>query len=211
MIPVLRDRGPATREAIAMSITRRDALAAVVGGGLTTTAAAGADEKPAAVEPLKRDPVYSNLPTAARKVFEDTFPNHRIIRLVTRGDGEEAVYRGTVFDLTDTTLTSGHELVGGEFVTTPKLYYLEVDAKGKVLEELPRPIGPDRVPKAVLAAYEKWNPKGVKRMATMWTTEVPRGKGRVYGVYILVNQTKGYRASFKEDGTVLSADPTDGS
>jgi hypothetical protein len=191
-----------------MSITRRDALVAVIGGGLTT-AIARADEKPADKEPPKPDPMYSNLSAAARKVFEDTFPNHRIIRLVTRGDGENAVYRGTVFNLTDTTLTSGRDRVDGEFVTTPRLYYLEVDAKGKVLEELPRPIGPERVPKAVAAAYDKWNPKAVKRMATMWTTEVPRGKDRVYRVQVLVSAIKSYSASFKEDGTVLSADATD--
>src|SRR5205814_2123937 len=143
------------REVNAMSITRRVALAAVVGFGLMT-AAGRADEKPAASEPLKRDPMLAHLPAAVRKVFEDTFPNHRIIRLVMRGDGRDAVYRGTVFDLTDTTLTSGLERVGGEFVTTPRLFHLEVDARGKVLEELPHPIGPDRVPKAVLAAYEKW-------------------------------------------------------
>jgi hypothetical protein len=193
-----------------MSITRRAALAAAVGCGLTTAAATGADDKPAAREPLKRDPMYDNLSATARKVFEETFPNHRIIRLVTRGDGEQAVYRGTVFDLTNTTLTSGHDRVSGELVATPKLYYLEVDAKGKVLEELPRPIGPDRVPPAVAAAYDKWNPKAVKRMATLWYTEVPRGKKRVYHVSILVNQIKLYSASFKEDGAVLSADATGG-
>src|SRR5262245_58255850 len=117
-----------------MSMTRRDVLTAAVCCVLTAAIASGADEKPAAREPLKQDPILAHLPAAARKVFEDTFPNHRIIRLATRGDGEEAVYRGTVFDLSNTKLTSGYDLLGGEFVTTPKLFYLEVDARGKVLE-----------------------------------------------------------------------------
>src|SRR5688500_14465576 len=106
-----------------MPPTRRDALAAALGCGLTTTTAA-ADDKPAVAEPLKRDPMYSNLSAAARKVFEETFPSHRIIRLVMRGDGEDAVYRGTVFGLADTTLTSGHDRATGEFVTTPRLWHL---------------------------------------------------------------------------------------
>ena len=68
-----------------MSITRRDALAAVVGCSLTAASAARADDKPAAKEPPKRNPVYSQLPDAIRKVFEDTFPNHRCIRLGSAG------------------------------------------------------------------------------------------------------------------------------
>lgn len=192
-----------------MSITRRDALAAAVSCGLTAAAAARADETPAAKEPPKHDPVYSLLPDRVRTVFEDTFPGHRCIRLVTRGEKDAAVYRATVFDPANTSSAS-HQFVGGEFICTPPLYHLELDVQGKVLEEPPHPIGPDRLPKAVAAAYEKWNPKGLKRMTTMWWTEVSRGKDRVYRVNILVNQIKSYGASFKEDGTVLSADPTDG-
>lgn len=193
-----------------MPITRRGALAALVSGGLSTLSATGADEKPLATrEPLKQDPVHSHLPAATRKVFAETFPNHRIVRLVQRGDEEDAVYRGTVFDLSDPTLTSGHDRFGGELVTTPKLFYLEVDAKGKILEELPRPIGPDQVPKAVTDAYDKWNPKGLNRLATMWHTEIPRGGARVYSAHILVSQIKSYWATFKEDGTVVRADPID--
>jgi hypothetical protein len=193
-----------------MPVTRRQALAAAIGCGLTTTSTTRADEKPPPTrEPLKQDPVHSHLPAATRKVFEETFPNHRIVRLVQRGDGEDAVYRGTVFDLSSPTLTSGHDRFGGELVTTPKLFYLEVDARGKVLEELPRPIEPDRAPRVVADAYEKWNAKGLKRLTTMWSTEIPRGKGRVYHVHILVNQIKSYWATFKEDGTVVRADPID--
>ena len=191
-----------------MPVTRRQALAAAVGCGLTATAVTRAEDKlPATAEPLKQDPVLSHLPAATRKVFEDTFPNHRIVRLVQRGDGEGAAFRGTVFDLASSTLTSGHDRFGGELVTTPKLFYLEVDAKGKVLEELPRPIEPARAPKAVVDAYDKWNPKELRRLTTMWSTEVPRGKNRVYHVHILVSQVKSYRATFNEVGAVVRADP----
>lgn len=190
-----------------MSITRRAALVAVVGCGLTA-AVAWADEKPAASQERRLDPVYVHLPTEIRKVFEDTFPNHRCIRLVIRGEKNAAVYRATVFDLADMSATVLY--VGEECICTPKLYQLELDARGKVVEETRRPIGPDRLPSAVAAAYEKWNPKGLKRMATLWSTEVPRGKDRVYFVHILVNAIKGYSASFKENGTVLTADPTEG-
>jgi hypothetical protein len=189
-----------------MLITLRQALVAAVVCGLTA-AAAGADDPPPAKQPPMRDPVYLDLTAAARKVFEDTFPNHRCIRLVTRGEGEAAVYRATVFDLTDQSAVHAIK-ANKEVVTTPVLYDLEVDAKGKVLEETRRPIAPGQVPKAVVAAYEKWNPK-IRRLATDWSTQVPRGKDRVYHVYVLVNQIEAYSASFKGDGTVLKADPTD--
>jgi hypothetical protein len=58
-----------------------------------------------------------------------------------------------------------------------------------------------------VAGYEKWNPKGVKGQELWWLTEVPRGEARVYRVRIIVNQIKAYAASFKEDGSVLAADP----
>ncbi len=190
-----------------MSLTRRDALAAVViGGGLAPTAA-GADEQPPAADQPKVDPILSRgLPDAVRKAFVHALPGYWCVRLGVRGKEDAAVYRVTVFH-------PGHgqtsHVKDGEFVTTPRLYDIELDARGKSLEETARPIGPDQLPKAVLAAYERWNPKGVERMATMWSTELPRGKDRVYGVYILVSQIKGYSAFFKEDGTVVKADPTD--
>jgi hypothetical protein len=189
-----------------MSISRRDALAAAVGCGLTTTAAR-ADEKPAAKGPPQRDPVLSRLTPAARKVFEDTFPNYRCIRLARRGQDEAAVYRGTFFDHAN---WAGAEvrLVDGESVATPPLFHMEVDAAGKVLEETPREIDPKQLPKAVQAAYEKWNPKGVTgRSGHFWLTEVVRGKARVYRVAILLSSVKAYRATFREDGTVVEADP----
>jgi hypothetical protein len=190
-----------------MLITRREALAAVaiVGGRATTVA--GADEKPPATDQPKVDPILSRgLPDAVRKAFVDALPGYWCVRLGIRGEKDATVYRATVFH-------PGHgqtsHVKDGESITTPRLYDIELDGRGKSLEETARPIVPDRLPQVVLAAYEKWNPKGVKRMATMWTTELPRGKERVYGVYILVNQIKGYAAFFKEDGTVVKADPTD--
>src|SRR5712671_6295069 len=158
-----------------MSITRRDVLAAAVGCGLTTTTA-GADEKPAADQP-KSDPIFRGLPDAVRKAFEDTLPGYWCVRLATRGEKDAAVYRATVFHPAH---GQSARVIDGESVTTPRLYDVALDSRGKSLEETARPIVPDQLPKAVVAAYEKWNPKGVKRMATMWSTELPRGKERVY-------------------------------
>ena len=195
-----------------MSINRREALAAAVGCGLTT-AAAGADDKPPAARE-RPDPVFSNVPVAIRPVFESTFPNHRCVRMALRpvkdkdkGKGKDKyTYRGTFFNPASTTVRTKGE--GEEIVTQPLLYDLEVSEEGKVIEETPHPVlKPERLPKAVVAAYEKWNPKGVKGMAVMWTTEVPRGKDRVYGAYILVDAIRSYSASFKEDGTVVAAEP----
>lgn len=189
-----------------MSMTRRGALAAAVGCGLTT--AALGDEKPAAKEAPKRDPVLSSLtPAAVRKVFEDTFPGLRCIRLARRGKDNDVVYRGTFFDPAEWSSTTVR-FVNGESVVTPPLYEQELDAAAKVIEETHRPIDPKQLPKAVQAAYEKWNPKGVEGLSGhFWLTEVPRGKDRIYRVTILLSAIKAYRASFKEDGTIVEADP----
>ena len=189
-----------------MSPTRRDALAAAVGGGLLTTAAR-ARENLAADAPPRRDPVLSFVPPAVGKVFEGAFPGHRCIRMGVRGRDRAAVYRGTFFDPTN---WSGTEevLVDRESVCTPPLYHLEVDAVGEVLEETRRLIDPTLLPKAVRDAYGKWNPKGVEgRSGHFWLTEVVRGQARVYRVAIILSAVKAYRATFREDGAVVEADP----
>jgi hypothetical protein len=188
-------------------MTRRVVLAAVVGFGLTMTAVAGAaDQQPAGKE-KPRNPLYSSMPSAVRAVFEDAFPNHVCIRLVRRQEKGATMYRGTVFD----SASGGAQTkrVGEEIVTEPILYHLEISETGKVLEETLRPVfDPKQLPKAVLAAYEKWNPKGVTGSSGhWWMTEVPRGEARVYRVRIILSAVKAYSASFKEDGTVLAADP----
>lgn len=186
-----------------MSITRRNALAAVVGCGLT--AAAAADDK-SLPEPPKHDPVYGRMPEVVRKVFEETFPQYRCIRLVIRGKEGARVYRGTVFNPADWWRTSGRQ-INGDSVITPILAELEVDAQGKVLEEPLRDFDPKRLPPAVTAAFAKWNPKGVTGQELHWLTEVARGKERIYRVRIILNAVKAYDAKFKEDGTLLEAKP----
>jgi hypothetical protein len=193
-------------EESAMSLTRRDALAAVVGCTLTATAA-GADEKPAAKPRPWRDPVLSNVPPALQSVFENVFPNHRCIRMAVRQVKDATAYRGTFFNPADTTVRSNQE--GGEFVSRPLLYDLEVSDDGKIVEETPhRVLDLGRLPKPVVAAYEQWNPKGITGMFIQWWTEVPRGRDRTYRVGIVINSIKAYWASFKEDGTVIKADPS---
>lgn len=189
-----------------MFVTRRDALIAVViGGGLATTKIR-VDENSLTSDQPHDDPIFRGLPEAVRTAFEVALPGYWCIRLGTRGENDATVYRATVFHPDDGLRSN---VVDGETVTTRRLYDMELDAQGKSLEETVRPIGPDQLPKAVLAAYEKWNPNWEIRLATMWSTELPRGKDRVYGVHILVNQIKSYKAFFKEDGTVVRADPTD--
>lgn len=98
----------------------------------------------------------------------------------SRGLGEKAVYRGTFFNLAVWS-ASGVRQEGEESVATPPLYHREGDAAGNIVDETPRPIDPMLLPKAVQAAYEKWNPNGlVGRSGHYWMTEVPRGKARVY-------------------------------
>ncbi|MFT3883241.1 MAG: hypothetical protein QM703_26760 [Gemmatales bacterium] len=188
-----------------MSITRRNALVTFAGCGVTA-AVAGVDDKPG-YDVSKRDPVYSSVPATVRQVFEETFPQHRCVRMVIHDRGKEtAVYRGTVFNPADVWSTSVR-LVNGESVVTPILDEMEVDAQGKVLEEPLRLFNPQRLPRAVVAAYQTWNPKRVKGQEQIWQTEVARGKDRIYRVKINVNAVKSYSATFKEDGTVLEANP----
>ena len=189
-----------------MSITRRDALTAAVGCGLVTTAAR-ADEKPVANDAMRRDPVLNSVPDAVRKVFEATFPGHRCIRMVIRGAKAAPVYRGTFFNPAIWSRTS-HSLADGETIITPPLYQLELDAAGKVLEETLREIEPTQLPKAVLAAYDKWNPNGVEgRSGHFWLTEVAMEQPRVYRIRIILSSVTAYEATFREDGTVVQADP----
>ena len=154
---------------------------------------------------LPHDPVYMHLPEEIRRVFEETFPDHRCIRLVIRGEKEATVYRATVFH--PAAMSSNSQRVGGERIITPPLDHLELDASGKVLEETLHFVDAVRLPKPVTAAYEKWNPKGVTAREHFWLTEVQRGKDRVYRVRMIENAVKGYTALFKEDGSVLEADP----
>jgi hypothetical protein len=189
-----------------MSLTRREALAAAAVGSGLITATVRADEKAAPDSP-RRDPALSSVPDAARKVFEDTFPGHRCIRMARRGLDQAAVYRGTFFNPAEWSSTSVR-MVDGESVRTPPLFHLELDASGKVLEESPREIDPKRLPRAVQDAYQKWNPKGVEgKSGHFWQTQVERGKARVYWVTIHLSAVKGYVATFQEDGTVVKADP----
>lgn len=188
-----------------MSITRRNALVSVVGCGLTSIAA-GAGERPAGQGSPPSDPVLSQLPPAVRKVFESTFPGHRCIRLVTRGRNEAAVYRGTFFNPANWSSTTGG-LVNGESVVTPPLFHLELDASASVLEETYRSVDPKQLPKPVQAAYRKWNPKGITSQEHYWLTEVARGQPRVYRVAIILSAVKAYRATFREDGSIVEADP----
>jgi hypothetical protein len=146
-----------------------------------------------------------HLPEEIRKVFEETFPDHRCIRLVIRGEKDATVYRGTLFH--PAAMSSTSKRVGEERIITPPLDHLELDASGKVLEETLHFVDSGRLPKAVTDAYEKWNPKGVTAREHWWMTEVPRGKDRVYRVRMIENAVKGYTALFKEDGTVVEADP----
>ena len=115
------------------------------------------------------------------------------------------MYRGTVFDPASGGASTRR--VGEESVTEPILYHLEVSADGNVLEETAHWIDPKRWPKAVQASYQKWNPNGVTGREIHSLTEVPKGEARVYRVRILMNAIKAYSVSFKEDGSVLAADP----
>ena len=193
-----------------MTINRRHALTAVV-GGLACTAAARADDKPAAkVEDrfptLPRDSLLAALPPAALKVVEHWFPNHWCVRLVTHHRANPKWYQATLF------MPRGQRSINwidGDEIAVPPMYQVSVNAEGMVLEESNHAIERDLVPEVVTAAAEKWNPTGVKGMATTWATEVAAGKERIYRVAIVVSQVKFYAASFQPDGTVIKADPID--
>jgi hypothetical protein len=188
-----------------MSITRREALAAVVGCGLTTAAVAADDRPPTAPERPRPDPVLLSVPGEVRAVCEETFPGHRCLRVAVREEKGAKLFHLTVFDPAG--MGTESRLVNGEHVTQLPLYHLELTADGKVLEETAHWIDPKRWPRPVQAGYQKWNPNGVQGQELHSLTEVPRGEARVYRVRIIVNQIKAYSASFKEDGSVLAADP----
>lgn len=188
-----------------MAITRREALTAAVACGVTATDATAAPVPPM-IRPLS-DPLYSRLNKEARAVVEDTFPLHLCIRLVERRVRDETVaYRVTVFN--PASRGARTKMVDGESVSEPILYHLELTPKGTIIEETPRPIlDLAKLPKPVLESYRKWNPREVRNMMVTWITEVPRGGTRTYRAHILVSAIKAYNATFKPDGSVITADP----
>lgn len=188
-----------------MAITRREALTAAAACGAATTATAA--PIPPTIKPLS-DPLFSHTPKEVRAVLEDTFPLHLCIRLAERWNErrETVSYRATVFN--PASRGAHTQLVNGELVSQPILYHIELTPKGTVVEETPRPIlDLSKVPKVVMDSYRKWNPHEVRGMTVSWITQVPRGGERTYSVGILMSAIKAYGATFKLDGTILSADP----
>jgi hypothetical protein len=186
-----------------MTMNRRAALTAVV-GGLACAGAAKAEDK---FPTLPRDSLLAALAPAALKVVEHWFPNYWCVRLVTHHQANPKWYHATLFTPRGPRRTNWSD---GNEIAVPPMYEVSVDADGKVLEESNHAIERGLVPKAVLAAFAKWNAKGVGGMATTWATEVAAGKERVFRVAILMSQVKFYAATFQADGTVLTADPIEG-
>ena len=80
-------------------------------------------------------------------------------------------------------------------------------ADGKVLTESDHPIEKSQVPKAVLDSYKKWNPRGVEGMGPRWSVESKKAENRVYHVEMDLNAVTRYKASFKEDGSIVAVKP----
>jgi hypothetical protein len=156
-------------------------------------------------EPME-DPILRFLPKEVRKACEDAFPGHRALRAVERQAGGAPVYRVTVFSSTDTMVYA--KKIGDDHVSELPLYHLELTADGKVVEESRHAVPESRVPKAVLAGYRTWNPGGVKGMAVVWGVELQKGTDRVFSVNVILSSVKTYFASFKEDGSVVAAEPS---
>jgi len=187
-----------------MSLNRRAAMAAVAGSCVMTNLAGAESPTVHVVQP---DPVRSDAPDAIKLIFEAVFPSqrYRCVRMARPLNAPE-MFRGRFFSLSDSRARSGKE--GEEFVSEPIFYEMEVAADGKVVEETLHPVLDwNELPNPVQAAYGRWNPKGVKGMRVQWSTGVPRGQERVYSVAIVINQLTGHGARFKEDGTLVHADP----
>jgi hypothetical protein len=100
--------------------------------------------------------------------------------------------------------------IGDDWISEPLQYQLELAADGHIIEEQAHLISELAVPKAVLASYQKWNPKGLKGMIVAWGAEQPRNKKREFHVSIVFNQIDASGASFYEDGSLIKekSDPT---
>jgi hypothetical protein len=190
-----------------MFITRFEALAVAFSCSLMTAAICADDKPDPATARPRPDVVLNNagIPKEVRAVCEENFSGYQCLRVAEREEKGTKVFRMTFFAPADT--RTQHRTENGEQVTKLPLYDLEMTASGKVLEETYHWIDPKRLPKAVQASYEKWNPKGARGMAVISLTDVPKGEGRRFHVRIIMNQIKAYYASFKEDGSIISAEP----
>jgi len=147
--------------------------------------------------------VYGSLPEAIRAVFETTFPVTGASGWPIRQEKGAAVYRGTVFN---PPAGCPDRRVGEESVTEPILYHLEVAADAKIIEETPRPVDPVGCRRRSSPPTRSGTRRG-SRAGSTGDTEVPPWEGPVYHVRINRERVKGYTASFKEDGSVVAADP----
>jgi hypothetical protein len=101
-----------------------------------------------------------------------------------------------------------HRKSGEELVRALPLYDLEVTGDGEVVEESRHDVAEAHVPKAVLGGYRRLNLRGVSGMATVWSAERAKGKARVYTVSVIFSEVSTCFASFKEDGSLVSAPPS---
>jgi len=160
---------------------------------------------PAVAGEAMEEPVLRFAPKAVQQRYAETFPAHRVLRVVERQAGGTSVYRITVFSPTDTAVYT--KKTGNDTVSELLLHHVELTTDGKVLEESRHAIPESRVPRAVLDGYRLWNRNGVKGMGVFWTAEQEPGRERVFSARVILSSVKAYSASFMENGRVVAAEP----
>jgi hypothetical protein len=150
----------------------------------------------------RNDEILALQPVPIRKACQDTCPDsfYRILRIVEHQKQKPFTYTVTFINVGPGT---AWRKAGDDWIAELPQYQLELDASGGVIEEQAHCISPSVVPKAVLAGYQKWNPKGLTGMTVAWGVGQPRNKKRVFRAMIVFNQVDASGAAFLEDGTLI--------
>jgi hypothetical protein len=160
----------------------------------------------AAIAPVtngqRSDPILFSQPPPIRKACQDICPDtfYQILRIAEHQKVKPYTYTVTFFN------TNGMiqcQKFGDDWISELPLWQLELAADGTVIEEGRHLISELAVPRAVMAGFKKWNPKGLKGMIVSWGVERKRNQKREFVASIVFNQVDGTGAIFLEDGTLV--------
>jgi hypothetical protein len=167
------------------------------------------------VDPAKEprhEEIMTLQPMPIQKACQEICPDayYRIFRIVEHQKVKPFTYTVTFFSVGPGTRW---RKVGDDWVAELPQFDVELAADGHIIEEGAHDISGSAVPKAVLAGYRKWNPKGLTGMWVRWGVMQPKNEKRTFMVMVVFNQVDEAHAAFLEDGSLVkeksSATPTE--
>lgn len=160
----------------------------------------------AAIAPVtngqRSDAILVSQPPPIRKACQDICPDkfYQILRIAEHQKSKPYTYRVTFIN------TNGMiqcQKLGDDWINELPQWQLELAANGTVITEERHLISQEAVPKAVMAGFRKWNPKGLTGMIVAWGVWQKKNQKREFVASIVFNQVSATAAIFLEDGTLV--------